>query len=490
MQILSGKNLISASLIISSVSALNSILTFTLHAQILRYYGVGCIVDAFLVATSIPAAASSLYTGVLSNILLPNLQSVRSKSSNFGAQYLGTIKGFLFLSIILTVTLTFAGPRQFSDPLCNSVAEATFSAYILAIPLATLVSIFVVNRQIAGQVSAGSKAQIWPSLIQAFTITVFGSKLGIDALGWAYLGGTFVQLIFVWNCKSVKYLADYTLFKKMLTEIPLTAASLSLFVLVPLSDYYWASKMAPGSLTYIANCQRIIVGATGVLATGISTVTIANLSAMHLASTGSKTKFLNKCLMLYFAACLPVILTVRSLADVIIKILFQRGMFTETNSLEMAELLRIVIIGMLPMGMATILFKGMFAEFRVTSAALIGFLSTAFYFIVSGILSETIGILGLGMGYTGFWFIVSTICRKVLDPNTLSWKLLKTPLYYAVAAILLGWDALNAFWISKSKNAINQHPLATILSVFVVNAIISVIIYRSICRNSNKTINR
>lgn len=471
----------------SAVAAVNSGLTFALHTQILKVYGVGCMVDSYIIGTSAPAAITSLYTGVLSNILLPHLQFKKSQKKEVVHSLVGSAIGLLALSFALTLAVALLQYQKFGDDSCNQVMLQVRLAYALSIPISTLVAVSIVARQLDGQLNAGTVVQLWPSILQVFIVTVYGSNFRIDVLAWTHLCGCLVQLLIIsFKIKWLAYPPQFDSFLDVVKQIPLTAASLSLFVLVPLSDYYWASYLPTGSLTYVANCHRIIVGATGILSVGLSTIAINKLSAMQSSSEEEKNLFLNKCLLWYFISSVPVVLTVRMCPEVLVKLLFERGVFNNYNSHQMSDLLRVVIIGMLPMGLATILFKGLFADRKINSAAFISILSTLVYFLFSGFITKTFGILGLGIGYPIFWIVVSIICRFLIGSKAKLQDKLINPLILKTVMVLLSWDFLGGFYALKFGGLINQSPIVFLILVFLANCSITVFSWVIIKKYSSK----
>jgi len=403
-------------IIISALSALTSVLTFSVQVQILKNYGANCEADAFYMGAGIPSALGSLLSGILSYILIPQFYWERDSSHGLQAALGGNLVGFTAIGIaITTVVIIFSEPILGTNE-CSKLAQKVSSVYAFAVPLTTIIAILCAAKQVDGDLKINAILQPWPSLIQLIGISTFGKSATLYTVSILYLMGCLSQILYLFKKTKLSTKITFGSFLKCIKKVPITASSLAIFVSIPITDIYWAKTLGEGSLTYLANCQRIIVGLTGILSAGVSTLILNKLSSMQNDSCKSRRQLTGEYITEYNFAAIPLILIITLVANEIVAIVFERGQFTTTNSAEMAKLLKIIIWGMLPMGASTILFKAMYAESKTPQATIVSLVGMLSYFLLSGKLTATMGILGIGYAYNIVWCGILLAALLILNP--------------------------------------------------------------------------
>ncbi len=408
----SDKNL---TILISALSAFNSLISFAVQAVILKKYGVSCSADAYYLGIGLPGTVTSLLAGILVHTLTPELKTKCDWGSKYQSNLMGLILGFSVISVTLALMVATFNTPKIGSAVCRDYAVIISWIYSACIPITILTSVFSVIKQVDGNLKISALIQPWPSIAQIIMLTSTEDSIPIYWQGVSYLIGCVAQLYFVAKGFNFTKCLNFEIFFSILKAIPLTGTGLSIFVLIPLSDLYWAVKLPQGSIAYLANCQRIIVGITGLVSTGVSTVILNRLSSMHKSSRVERADYINDWLIRYCFLIIPLTLTVSASAADLVKILFMRGMFSEEEANSMALLLSETIWGMIPMGASTILFRALFAEKGFVFSAVLGVSGIAIYFGLSGLLIKTYGLEGIAVSYIIVWCLVVFVSKIYLS---------------------------------------------------------------------------
>jgi putative peptidoglycan lipid II flippase len=93
----------------------------------------------------------------------------------------------------------------------------------------------------------------------------------------------------------------------------------------------------------------------------------------------------------------------------VITLLFQRGAFEIKDSVNVANILPYMLIGMVFMLCVVMLFRAFFTRNFKNEVVMLGLLSTLFYFTFSGIGSNYLGIKGIAISYIITWVLIFII---------------------------------------------------------------------------------
>jgi putative peptidoglycan lipid II flippase len=319
-------------------------------------YGVSETVDAYVFIFNLISWPVSVWFSVLTVVLVPLYARLQHETPEelprFWAELLGlTLLAGIVLSILVWIGLPVllrAGWLGLSGNALSAALHMTTGMATLPL-LGTLVSLFSVWLLATGH-HRNTLFEAIPALTLLIAILLPSDYLS-DPLLWGTLAGFALHMaalatpLYRQEKLQVPSLRqDSPAWQSFWGSIGIMAAGQILMSSTGIIDQVIASHLSPGTLSILSYTNRILVLILGVLAIAISRATLPVFSESH-AKGGAE---LNK-LALRWAKWMSLLAVGVSLigwisAPWIVKLLFERGAFTEVDSSQVTELLRYALV--------------------------------------------------------------------------------------------------------------------------------------------------
>jgi putative peptidoglycan lipid II flippase len=218
-------------------------------------------------------------------------------------------------------------------------------------------------------------------------------------------------------------------------------------------DAYWAPQVGTGALASLGYSQRLLVALGNLIIAGPAAVILPRLATSY--AEGRHEDLLNdtiRAVRMVLLFSVPVALGLSLLASPVVGLLFERGAFDQHATEGVAELLPFMMTGMIAMLCVVIIFRALFAKRDLVGASMLGALTTAGYFCLSGILSHWMGATGIAIAYALTWWLVLLLSlaflsrgytRMLFSKSNLVFIAKLASLSLATAGVLL----IGALWI-------------------------------------------
>ncbi|WP_297968594.1 murein biosynthesis integral membrane protein MurJ [uncultured Campylobacter sp.] len=163
-------------------------------------------------------------------------------------------------------------------------------------------------------------------------------------------------------------------------------------------DTWLASFLAAGSISYLFYANRIFQLPLAIFAIALSTALFPKITRQIKAGSEAEAlKWMRKSFeilyFLLFAAAIGGIV----LAQPIIKLLFERGSFTASDTAATASVLAAYMIGLLPFGLAKLFSLWLYAHLQQKLASKIAVITLAFNLVLAVALMQIYGAFGLAL---------------------------------------------------------------------------------------------
>ena len=163
-------------------------------------------------------------------------------------------------------------------------------------------------------------------------------------------------------------------------------------------DTWLASFLAAGSISYLFYANRIFQLPLAIFAIALSTALFPKITRQIKAGNEAEAlKWMRKSFeilyFLLFAAAIGGIV----LAQPIIKLLFERGSFTQADTAATASVLSAYMIGLLPFGLAKLFSLWLYAHLQQKLASKIAVITLVFNLVLAVILMQACGAFGLAL---------------------------------------------------------------------------------------------
>lgn len=396
--------------------------------------GANIYSDIFFVAFKLPNLFRRIFAeGAFSQTFIPSFIASKHKSAFATKIFIKFLSIIFILSILVTIFAPFATKLiafGFSDEIIKLASKfvAINFYYLDFIFIVTFLgSLLQYKNHFA--TTAFSTALLNLALITALLISQNLEKIEIvEYLSYSVLVGGFLQLlvhvIVIKKMNLCKIFAIGFLHTKKLTSkiesdikrfnknfLPAiwgnSTAQISAFL-----DTYLASFLASGTISYLYYGNRIFQLPLALFAIAVSTALFPTIARAIKQKDEIRAKtYLNK--SFWILAFLLSISTIGGimLSREIIWLLFERGEFSRSDTLESATILVMYLIGLLPFGLAKIFSLWLYSHHKQRISAKISSISLIFNIILSLALIYPLGGMGLALassisGFVLFWLTI------------------------------------------------------------------------------------
>lgn len=429
--------MIKKSILVSSISFLNSFLNFLFQILIGLKYGVSPASDTYFFVTCWPVFVAGFISTSLSLYATPLLSSRILISENKFSLAIKAINVISFISapiFIVLCVVTLLIKNQFL-PFNSSITS--FSGLNLMVALAWFISYFqiIINAFATSfnSLEMHKTAAILPSIPTVLVVIIISiqHQLPISFVMVLFLIGYLLALIFaiirllslrvkISNRDGINILSPSMKILKFAKDMSLPYAFIkkSLFIAVgatcfsswALIDSYWAPRSDMGAISLLNYSQRIIVGVGSLIITGILSVSIPRL-ALYIA-TGAHRDFhrlYRSILLITFCLAISSSFLFYSLYYFVSQNLTFFHLPYNSLVINVSALTAVMLPGALVMLISIVQFRVLccFDEFA-SFGSLVGFAWPFLYFFTSSWL-YTEGAFGLGLAYTSSWIIFGAL---------------------------------------------------------------------------------
>jgi putative peptidoglycan lipid II flippase len=384
----------------------------TIEQIIARSFGVSAVTDAFVSAQFLPSILDSLISVSLGIVLVPLFTEASGRSREAVNRLLFTVLlavgGFytlyaLFLWGTAAYLLKLMVPGL--TPEAMEMAVRLVRIFGPAVALlgitAVLTALLNVHRRFLVTALAGMAANT--AIIVAYVI--YGQRLSVFNLAWAVVLGNMTQVLLLASqlrAVGVQYPGgpDWAGFRRVVSlATPLSFAT-TIWMVTPFLDKLWASRMAEGSIASLNYALKLIQLPVGVMTAGISTVMYSRFS--HLASERRLADLVHEVARTFQAlvfCVLPITAFTVMMAEPLVSLAFQRGLFDYQAVRATADALAYYAIGLAPMAIFPVLTMTLFSVQNTRSHATANLLAVLTYVLSALALGGIMGHRGLAMAY-------------------------------------------------------------------------------------------
>jgi putative peptidoglycan lipid II flippase len=363
---------------VSLLTLVQLLLQFAIQLLLARYFGTESDVDAFTAAVALPIVIAAIVSGSLGYVLVPVIAGALARQSPADAAAIARQIGLGLLGLSLALTAAVA---VFAVPL-TSVLYPGFASEerMLAARLLRLLSLLIVGNCLIAYLHALSHSFgrfVWPA--------------------WAGVLGTGVTLVYVLSfheqqqifCMALGMLAGalvtiVLLLPLFLAQLPLrgtnplalhagTLRCLSLLAplvlgavvwrLDPLVDRFLGSYLDQGTIAQMGYASRLTSGLMLIGTSGLSIVAFPAIAA-H-AAAGRRLEFsleVAHALRFLLFLMIPVCVGVSVFAIPVVRLLFEYGKFTPSDTAIVAWFVTLSVGAILGFGLGDVLSRTCYAD--------------------------------------------------------------------------------------------------------------------------------
>jgi putative peptidoglycan lipid II flippase len=452
------KHLLKPTIILTVCTFLGQLVSFLINVISAKIFGANVEMDAYLAAQTLPNYISIVLLGGLSYVFIPTFIEHRTKNKEDEAWKIANSLVLIYLgllSILALIGIVWAKPiLKLSMPglsgdalqLAGNLSIIVWPTTVLSGVLAILTSLYHAYEQFVYQ----AITTLISGILYVLMLLIFGNhQNGIFILSIGLLISTFVNVLFliriIGKQKKIQFnlkdKAVYLLFRLQLPIVLAAACSNA----TRLMDRFVSSSLPSGTISYLSYADKLKIAIASVLGGGIS-VTLFPLMARNFSQNNTNELRYNISFGLRVTCIIvmPVILIGSVLASPIIKLLFERGSFSNIDTYNVARLLPWFLLSIIGATMANVTSRVLYVLKETKVVAIIGIVEVILYVIYMPLLcnllkGEGIAVAMMVLWNTSFLFQLFIIDSKykLIDKTVIITGVSKIVLASLIPAILL-----------------------------------------------------
>ena len=407
--------IVKSSIIVTIFTVLGLGLGLLSNVIIAMKFGARTEMDVFLAATTVPFFITGILSSALSFTFIPVFAEYRAKGSE---EIWKVVSSFINLGVTITAILCLVGVT-FAAPIMKVLVpgfteDKIAHTVVLFRWLLPIIVFTVVNELMAGVYYSNQRFLVpslnkivSPMLTMAY-VWFFSESLSTKSIVLATLTAVFLQTVilaagflknrdfnysFVFDCTNPGVL-------KMLKLMGPLVLGMMIYRAVPIFDRYFLSRFPEGSISHIGYAMKLIGVIPPVLASGISLSlfpVMSKYAAEH--DVESLKRIMSKGLGMLFFFSLPVALFLGTFGLQVIRLVFERGAFTPTDTVYVYRAFGIYLLALPAMAMGLVIAKGFYVLQDTRTVALLGVLEMIIYVSLCFILIPLLGYIAMPSSY-------------------------------------------------------------------------------------------
>lgn len=474
-------------------SFLSKILGFVRESLIAAKYGSGSSTDAFFLALTTIGMFNAVVSSSIGTTLIPILSEVEKDEGKEGKQrHLNNFLNIIALVSLVMVVIAFVFAPQFLRILAAGFDEESFKLVTFLSRVGTptiffsaLIGVYKGYLESEGMFKVTGLSAFLTNIILILFLTTLAGRFDVRALMVVYVIAQAAPLVpqlislksknyhytFVVDIKD-KYMA------KVLKMIPPILLGVAISDINAMADNSMASTLAVGSVSSLQYARRIDSITMGIFITSIMTVIFPLLSSE--ANKEDKTSFKNVITQgtnIILMITIPAMFGMIVLGTPIIRLAFERGKFTSSDTIMAAGALTFYAIGMTASALKQFISRAFYSlqdtKTPTINSAITVVINIALNFILIGSLQHRGLALATSLANIITVFILLYFLRKKIGPFGVK-SMLTVLVKSTIASLVMGVVAYYSYVFIVS--AMGSGSLALMVSL-MGSVILAVIVY-------------
>jgi putative peptidoglycan lipid II flippase len=437
---------------------------------IARYYGSTGGTDSLFFSLNIAEAIRTLIiSGAVASIFIPIMTDTQRSGKIEETRRLAWVMlGFVtVLASVVVLLAEFGAPwivraTEIVSMSGKTLEPARFQETIdimrIMLPVILMVSLWGLMGGILNAFDnfyvPGFAPLIWNMTIIAVPI-LYGDREQVSDIAWAFVVGHFLQMLVhvPWLRKTGIRPGPIDWGHPMLRKFLVLAPAAVFAYAAPAVNSFIGQGIAlnigestASHLAYAFRTQQLPMAVFGV---SVATAMFPTLSRCASAGMGKELmKTLASGIRMTTLATLPAVVFFMVLPNETIRLLFERGRFTPTDTIAVAQALFSYSWAILPMGLILLTARTFFSEKDTRTPALLGFISIVVNYVLAVGMSKLIGFTGIALATAAVSWVVLIISiwiiqkRHASDANLLK----EIGLRYILSILAAGFVEAVALW--------------------------------------------
>lgn len=410
------RGLLKPTIQITILSILGVLVSFATQIIVAAKFGATMERDAYFAAIVVPAYVTAVLLGSLTVTFVPIFIEYETRKSKAEAWKVASI--FTNLTFVVLFGISLLG-FIFAKQLISVTApgfkgeELSLTATLLRIILSSI--IFTGLTSLLSSIYYAEHRFVRPAIVPVvsavlmlLSVILLARYWGIKSLAFGYLIGAVVGFVILVPIffKEGRYSFSFDFSNEGVRQVIRVMAPLVLAALfyraTTVIERMIASTLPTGSISYLGYATRITNILGGIATAGISTTIFPVMAKSWAENDLAKVReYFVRGVRIIFLITFPIATVFAVLRVPIIQTVFQRGIFVHQDSVAVANVMLILLVGpFICGGLGNIVWKGFYISQRTKLASLLGITHTLIYIILAYFLANKFSYLGLAGAFS------------------------------------------------------------------------------------------
>jgi putative peptidoglycan lipid II flippase len=429
------RKIVLAATTVGGFTMLVKLVAIAKEAAIARGFGRGIAVDGYVLAYTPIAMVVATTAASIQAAYVPALVAARAGGPGAIRAALARAAPFaLGIALVELVGLALVGPvllPALAGGTCNETTDVALSLYYIMLPYAALGGVAAILSALLNAVErfwfAAAVVAATPT-ITLIAVVLAGRHPSANVLGVSTTLGAIAEAsLLAFMLKRLDLLPRR--FEKSAAKDEsrgLFFASAFSQVIVgacPLVDNYFAARLGAGGLSALAYGGKVGAAAVGIAATGLTTAVLPYFSSLAAARDWRLLRStLWRNIALTFVVVLPCVVALYVATPLVVRLLFQRGAFTASDSAIVSSVQRMYVLQIPPYAIGVLAARLLVAMRANVSLIWINAGTLLTNAVADALLSRYMGVSGIALstalGYLQSALIMLCLCELRLRTLT------------------------------------------------------------------------
>ena len=474
-----------ASLLITSVGLISRGFGFIREATYAGKFGLQNQFDIYLIGAVVPIIINTAILYLSQNYFIPAYHKKQQLGkAEAGIFFKNTFWQFVSVSILLSTVLYALSSTIISLYLGNSssadtnLALSVFQIFLFTIPFNAGTSIFASYMQAEFNFKAPAISNLFLNISIITLVILFSADWGIFTIPIGYLTGSLLQFTYLFfNVKKQNEFSllsfNFRIFRfentnRMIFLIVLIEVFNQLYILI---DRYFYSDVNHGGIASLNYATVLFTLPISIFSLALSTAIFPQLSQSFNANNHELLQHhFNRGLRINIFIFMPITFIFIFFGDGIIKLLYERGQFTTSDTLMTYGILKIYALGFLFYAPYAVVNKMIYGAGLIKQLLIISIFIFLLKIILNFGLVNSLNTEGLALATTICYISISLIGYLIIQ-----YKLkIKGTKEIVLSGLLLIFSAFIAFFISQQVTSLVK---VSAVITFILNFIVFISVY-------------
>ena len=381
-----------------------------------RQFGVSNNLDAFLIAYLLPSVAITVVSGSFNAALIPTYIQVREQEGQPAAQRLfsSVVIWSVALLILVGVLMGLVAPyalRVLGSGFDSEKLTLTRNLFYIVLPTLPFSGLFAIWGAVLNANERFALAAMTPMLtplVVMIGVYQFGAVLGIYTFAVAIIVGTLLEGAFLaagLRRQGIQVMPCWhgltPAMKQVMKQYAPMIAGASIMSGTGLVDNAMAARLGPGSVSILNYGNKLSAVVLGIGATAVSAVVLPQFSRIVAAKDWQGAQRTLKAYAQWILlATIPVALILIPLSQSLVAFLFQRGAFTDSDTVQVAAVQSMYLL-QLPFYVLGMLYVRLTSALKANHILMWGTLiSFLLNIVLDYLLMKSFGVSGIALSTT------------------------------------------------------------------------------------------